>query len=580
MKSFPQLDAALKQKKISLSAYKNLLLWLSDQKYKDFQEELRDLINKGEWDKLNDAFFQVLPFGTSGRRGKVGIGPNRINKITIGEVCQGLTDYLKTTSKAKNKIIVIAYDTRSTSKILADWAASICATNGFQTYLFESPRSVPELSFSVRYLNADAGVMISASHNPPSDNGIKIYFQDGAALPEENSIIATFAQKAKKILATDFLFLKENKKIKLIGKEIDDVYINKVVQESLIPRQRSTKIVFSPLHGAGLTNVLPVLQKAGFKNIFLVEEQSKPDGKFSTIKNNLPNPEFEETAELTIKECKKLEADIGFFTDPDADRLGVVCRDKNGEYIFLNGNQIVSLLGFYILSELKRQKRLNKNSFIAKTFLTTNLLTDLAKDFNVQIKKDLLVGFKYIVHTINDGFVFGAENTNGFLKGTYTRDKDAAVAALLLAEFCSVLKNKNKTLIDQLNELYKKYGLYQENLLEIPFEGAKNFLKIEKIMTKLRKKPSQKIADKKVLKIKDWFDKNNPLDSNAITFYLSKDNLNSITFRPSGTESFLKIYLQTHINLPSNISDEELEKEKIKAQEKSQKFLNQLKNLF
>jgi len=579
MKNFPPLETALRQKKISAEAYKNILLWLSDKKYKDFQEELKDFIQSGRWEKLNDSFFQILPFGTSGRRGKVGIGSNRINKITIGEVSQALADYLSRKPTAKQNGVVISFDTRLTSKVFADYVASIFCANGFNVCLFGNFRSAPELSFSVRNLNAEAGILISASHNPPSDNGIKIYFKDGALMPKEGFKIIELAKKVKKILKTDFLQAKESKKIKFVSEKIDDAYISKVAQESLAPKARSVKIVFSPLHGTGITNVLPVLQKAGFKNIFLVEEQIEANGNFPTIKNNIPNPELKETAELTTKKCESVEADLGLFTDPDADRLGVVCRDKNGKYVFLNGNQIASLLGFYVLTELKNRRKLNKNSFISKTFVTTHLLTDLAKDFNIKINDDLFVGFKYIVHTIdeNGGFIFGAEDTNGFLKGTYTRDKDAAVAGLLLAEFCSILKNKNKTLIDQLNELYKKYGFYWETIKKIPFEGAQNFIKMEKIMKSFRKNPLKEIGGEKVLKIKDWFDKNNPLDSNVVTFYLSVDKLNSITIRPSGTEPFLRIYSQTHTKLSPSISDEELEKEKIKAEQWSQKIIKGLK---
>ncbi|MFA5386283.1 MAG: phospho-sugar mutase [Candidatus Paceibacterota bacterium] len=577
MTSFPQLDAALKQKKISPSAYKNIFAWLSDKKYATSQKDLKELIQSNQWEELDDAFFQILPFGTSGRRGKIGVGSNRINKITIGEIAQGLADFLN--KKTHQGSVAIAFDTRLTSKVFANYVATIFVANGFQVYLFKNPRSTPELSFTVRHLNAEAGIVISASHNPPTDNGIKIYFKDGAVMPEDGLKIKELAQKAEKIKTTGFLQAKEKGKIKFIEEETDDVYVYNVIRESLNPRARSAKIVFSPLHGTGATNVLPVIEKAGFRDVFLVEEQLELNGKFPTIKNNIPNPEFEETAELTIKRCEEVEADIGFFTDPDADRLGVVCRDKNGKYVFLTGNQIISLLGFYILSELRGRKRLDKNSFISKTFITTSLLSDLAKEFNIKINDDLLVGFKYIIHTIDENgkFTFGAEDTNGFLKGIYARDKDAAVAALLLAEFCSILKSKNKTLIDQLNELYKKYGLYWETLLEIPFEGAENFPKMGGIMTKLRKNPPKEVAGEKILKIKDWFDKNNLLDSNALTFYLSADKLQSITIRPSGTEPFLKIYYQTNTKLSPKISDEELEKEKTKAKQWSQKALEGIK---
>jgi len=573
MKKFPQLDIALKQNKISRAAYKNILLWLSDKKYKEFWEELQDLINNNQWEKLNDAFSKDLPFGTNGRRGKVGIGSNRINKITIGETAQGLADYLKNHS---NKKIVVSFDVRLTSEVFAHYVASIFAANGFLVYIFDGPRPTPELCFALNYLNAVAGIMITASHNLPQDNGIKIYFQNGAILSEESSEIIKFAKKTKEISEIDFIQAKEDKKIKIIGKEVDESYINSVISESLDRRQRSAKIVYSPLHGTGIKSVLPVLQKAGFKNVFLVEEQAEQNGNFPTLKNNKPDPQLEECAEMTIKKCREVEADLGIFSDPDADRLGAVIRNNEGQYIFLNGNQIASLLGFFILDFYKRQKKLKPENYIVKTLVTTDLLSDLADYFGVKIYGDLLVGYKYIINKINktgpQDCLFSAEDTNGFLKGNYTKDKDAAITALLLCEYASFLKNQRRNLIWQLDNLYRQFGLYLEKSYQINVSGQPGMEKIEKIMKNLRQKSPKEILGEKIIKTEDYFIKSNS-DSNVLVFYLSEDGKNKIIIRPSGTEPSLKVYTNLYKKVDKKISDEDLDKEKFALRIKSQKIL-------
>lgn len=581
MEKIFKLDEALSRKKISPAAYNNIVRWFEDEKYSEFRKEIKDLINNDKWAELEDSFSTILAFGTAGRRGPVGIGSNKINKSTLGETIQGLINCLDSTPETKQKGTVISFDTRLTSKVFADYAASIFCANGFNVYLFDGPRSTPELSFAVRHLNAEVGIMITASHNPPEDNGLKIYFKNGAIMPEMGFKIMEATQKVEKILKTDFIHAKENGKIKFISKEIDDTYINTVIQESLNSRARSAKIIFSALHGSGITNALPVLQKAGFKNLFLVDEQMIPDGHFPTIKNRLPNPAKKESAELVIKKCEEMEADIGLFTDPDADRLGVVAKDNADQYVFLTGDQIATLLCFYILDDLKKKKILKENHFIAKTMVTTDFLDALAGDLKVKIYNELLIGFKYITNLIgkneNEKFLFGAEQSNGFLKGTYAYDKDAAVATLLIAEFASILKEKNQTLIDALNNLYRKYGLYWEKEKSISLNEIKKDLKMDKLMAGLRKNPPKEINGQKVLKVKDCWDENNPLNSNLLVFYLSADKKNRLTIRPSGTEPLLRIYSQIYQPIPQNISDEDLEKEKIKAEKLSQEIIGEVK---
>ncbi len=582
MKKIFKLDEALSQKKISSAAYNNIVRWLEAEKYSEFKEEIKDLINTEKWAELEESFSAVLAFGTGGRRGPVGIGSNKINKATLGETIQGLIDCLEPSPEIKQKGVVISFDTRLTSKVFADYAASIFCANGFNIYLFDGPRSTPELSFTVRHLNTELGIMITASHNPPQDNGIKIYFRNGAIMPEMGFKIMEAAQKVEKILKTSFIQAKESGKIKFIAKEIDDIYINAVVQESLNFKARSAKIIFSALHGTGTTNALATLQRAGFKNLFLVDEQMNPDGHFSTIKNQLPNPGEKESAELVIKKCKEMEADIGLFTDPDADRLGLVAKNSDEQYVFLTGNQIAALLGFYILDDLKKKRILKTNYFVAKTLVTTDLLDALAVDFKTKIYNNLLIGFKYITNLIgeneNEKFLFGAEQSNGFLKGTYTHDKDAAVAALLIAEFASVLKEKNQTLIDALNNLYKKYGLYWEKEKSISLKEIKKGLKMDKLMAGLRKNPFKEINGKKVINVKDFFNEKSPLNSNLLVFYLSSDKKNRLTIRPSGTEPLLRIYSQIYQPISQNISDEDLEKEKIKAEQSTISLIKSTKD--
>lgn len=549
---------------ISQEAQKNIQAWLTDPKYAEYKQELEKLIAQQDWKTLEDSFFTVVPFGTGGRRGTVGIGSNRINRVTIGESAQGLCDYLTSQNEdtAKNNSIVIAHDTRTTSREFAEYVASIVAANGFKTFLFNSFRATPELSFAVRYLKAAAGIVISASHNPPSDNGFKAYWNDGSQVvaPHDTGIMDAVSN-VQTVISCKYQAAVDNGSITIIGPDVDNAYIEAVAQEAG-STSRSAKIVYSPLHGTGITSVKKVLEHCDFQDITIVEEQATPDGTFPNLPNNIPNPEVPSASEMVTQYAKRLSADIAITTDPDADRLGVVAPDSNGNYILLTGNQIASLAAYFVCSKISP----SANKFLVRTIVTTDMLDAIAHDFLLTIYNHILIGFKYVAQLIrdhqdngNETFVLGGEESYGLLKGSYCRDKDAAVAALLLCELASELKDKNKTLLWQLDELYKKYGVYTETITNISYPGADGFQNMQTIMKSLRENPPKEIAGVPVTKFIDRETYSGTEKGNVLIFELSEDHHNRLTIRPSGTEPKIKIYTQLYAPVSARISDEELQ---------------------
>ena len=544
------------QNNLSQEAQKNVDIWLTDAKYAEYKPELEKLIANEDWKTLEDSFFMTIPFGTGGRRGKVGIGSNRINKATIGESAQGLCDYVvaELGEPAKQSGIVIAHDTRTTSREFAEYTASIIAANGFTTYLFDSFRATPELSFAVRHLKAVAGIVISASHNPPQDNGFKAYWTDGGQIisPHDKGII-TAVENVQSLPE-----IKNNLEgVQIIGKEVDDAYIAAIAQESL-SKSRSAVIVYSPLHGTGTMSAQKILEHVEFQNLTIVEEQATPDGAFPNLPNNIPNPEVPSASEMLIEYAKRLNADIGISTDPDADRLGVVAQDSDGQYKLLTGNQIAALAAYYVASK-------GAKGFVVRTIVTTDMLDAIADDFGLSIYNHILVGFKYVAQLIrekqdegDETFLIGGEESYGMLKGSYCRDKDAAVAALLLCELASELKDQGKTLMWQLNELYKKYGVFTETLSNIQYPGADGFANMQRIMKQLREHPPIDIAGTPITAVVDREKFEGTEKGNVLIFELSDDHHTRLTIRPSGTEPKIKIYAQLHTPVDPTISDEEL----------------------
>ena len=585
---------------LSAQAQKNINAWLTESKYAEYKTELEQLVAQENWKTLEDSFFTTVPFGTGGRRGTVGIGSNRINRVTIGESAQGLCDYLSTQigESAKTDGIVIAHDTRTTSREFAEYVANIISANGFKTYLFDSFRATPELSFAVRHLNAAAGIVISASHNPPADNGFKAYWSDGGQIvpPHDKGIMEAVSRVTSLPLTKGELEglpagqagVGARGEIVVIGAEVDAAYITAITKESM-SASRTAKIVYSPLHGTGITSVKKVLQHAGFTDVTIVEEQATPDGTFPNLPNNIPNPEVPSASEMVTEYATRLHADIAITTDPDADRLGVVAPDTDGTYKLLTGNQIAALAAYHVASRISPPARggvRGGGSFVVRTIVTTDLLDAIAADFGLTMYNHILIGFKYVAQLIrkhqdngNETFIFGGEESYGLLKGSYCRDKDAAVAALLLCEMTSELKDQGKTLFWQLNEIYKKYGIFTETLNNISYPGAEGFQNMQKIMKQLRENPPKEVAGVNIVNVIDREKFEGTEKGNVLIFELSSDHHTRLTIRPSGTEPKIKIYTQLHAPVPLDISDEDLQTKKREEQARAKQLTDAFQEL-
>lgn len=557
---------------VSESATRNIQAWLTEAKYAEYRIELEQMIAEERWKDLEDAFFKVIEFGTGGRRGVTGVGSNRINRVTIGESAQALCQYAQSfDTEAGKKGIAIACDTRLTSPELSRYAAQVCAANGFKTYLFDSFRSTPELSFAVRELGCAAGIVISASHNPPSDNGFKAYWSDGGQLvaPHDAGVL-TAAAAITEIKAANFDEAVANGDIVVIGEEIDQKYIAAVVNEAE-GTARDLKIVYSPLHGAGQTNTLPVLRAAGFE-VLPVEDQMTPDGNFPTVENGKPNPEERAANDRAVAQMLAQKADIAITNDPDADRIGVMVR-QGDEAIYLNGNQSAVLAADYVLRKMQEKGELTAKHYVAKTIVTTDMLSALATHYGVTLYGNMLIGFKYIgelilkKETTDEIFVIGGEESYGLLKGTYARDKDGAVGALPLAEYAAELKVEGRTLHDQLFDLYKQHGLYLEYLTTVMCPGASGFEQMQGIMTALREKAPEQIGGHEVSAVSDYQSLTRRtanggeevidcVKGNVIALEFDGDSRRRITIRPSGTEPKLKFYVQWYEDAAEDVGQQ------------------------
>ena len=516
--------------------------------------------------EIKERFYKDLEFGTGGLRGIIGAGTNRMNIYTVGKATQGLADYiLENNHNGAQMGVAIAYDSRNMSPEFARKTGLTLCANGIKAYVFESLRPTPELSFAVRHLGCTAGVVVTASHNPPEYNGYKVYWQDGGQVPyprdeaiiEKVNAVAGF--DAIKIMDYDEAVSKGL--YVTIGKEVDDEYIKNVKAQSLNPdivskTADSLKIVYTPLHGTGNIPVRRVLSEIGFKNVYVVPEQEMPDGNFSTV--GYPNPEDPKAFTLAIKLAKEVGADVIIGTDPDCDRVGVVVKDSKGEYVVLTGNMTGALLTNYMLSQRKEKGILPANGAVVKTIVTTEMIRPITAEYGVKLF-DVLTGFKYIGEKIKQfeetgdyTFVFGFEESYGCLSGTYARDKDAVVASMLVAELTAFYKNQGKTLYDGLIELYEKYGYYREGITSITLKGIEGVEKIKYIMDTLRKNPPKDFIGNNVMWLRDYTkneftnlitgetEKNTFPSSNVLHYTL--ENGDWVCVRPSGTEPKIKIY--------------------------------------
>ena len=517
--------------------------WLDSDIDSKSKNEIIQLLHKKNQKLLLECFYKNLEFGTGGMRGIIGIGSNRVNKYTIGFATQGLSNYLNKVFQS-NISVAIAYDSRKFSKEFAQWSAKVFSANKIKVYLFSELRPTPELSFAIRKLKCNCGIVITASHNPKEYNGYKVYWKDGGQITKpHDKLILNEINKLSDI--NNINISKNNKNISLISEEIDKEYIKKIKSLSLYNNSNSNlKIIYTPLHGAGITQVPNALKEFGFSKIIITKSQEKPDPNFSTV--NSPNPEEYEALKEGIKDLKKNEADILLATDPDGDRVGVAIYDKK-EIKLINGNQLASLIVYYTLLKLKENKKLPVNGFIAKTIVTTNLIEKIAANYKVNCYSTL-TGFKNIAQLIkkkkNEKFIAGGEESYGYLVGDFTRDKDAIISSAVICEIANWANSKNKNLNGILNDIYSKYGFYLEKLFTIKLEGIEGINSINNIMENYRNNPPKNIYNLKVNKIIDYMKNNNnpAINNKSNVIQLITKNNSSITIRPSGTEPKIKFY--------------------------------------
>jgi phosphoglucomutase len=529
--------------------------------------EIKKLIDENKTSELEDRFFRILEFGTGGLRGVIGAGTNRMNIYTVGMATQGLANYIKKTNDPARGAI-IARDSRRMSDDFAIEAASVFAGNGIKVYMFKDIAPTPFASFAIRKLNAASGIVITASHNPPEYNGYKAYWDDGGQIiyPHDINIISEVQQinSISMIKKMDFKDAVDSGIITYIDEDILNAYIVELEKAALRKTKHSNvKIAYTPLHGTGYKIIPLILRHFGFNNLSVEESQSKPDCGFKTVK--YPNPEEKETLALALDLAKKIDADIIMATDPDADRMGIGFKDGSGGYILINGNQIGTMLECYLLTRLKESGRLPDSGAVIKTIVTTDLQSRIAEDFGC-ITEEVLTGFKWIANKMleyensgNRTFIFGGEESYGYLPVNFVRDKDAVSACYFFAEMTDWLKSSNKTLKDYLDEIYVKYGLYIDSLESITMKGIDGMQKIKSIMEYFRKNSINHIAGVPVNEIRDYqsLDSKNPSSgtmkkienipsSDVIQFLLSDGS--KITLRPSGTEPKIKFYFSVNEN--------------------------------
>ena len=550
---------------IDASAKENVMTWLNGQYDEETKQAIRDMMDNPN--ELNESFYRNLEFGTGGLRGIMGVGTNRMNKYTVAMATQGLANYVKKCFPTANPIkAAVSHDSRNHSREFAEITANVLAANGFHVYLFEALRPTPELSFAVRHFGCQTGVMVTASHNPKEYNGYKAYWDDGCQLvaPHDTNVI----DEVLKIKGLDDVKMTGGEaNIEIIGENVDSVYLDRVEQNSLHPelikKHHDLKIVYTPLHGTGITLIPRMLERLGFTNVNVVKEQATPDGNFPTTPS--PNPEERAAMKMAVDLAKEIDADIVFASDPDADRVGVAVKRPDGAWMRLNGNQTMSGLIYELLTEGEETGRLTGKEFIVKTIVTSELPADIAKRVGVKVY-DVLTGFKFIGDKIRElegkeVFIGGGEESYGYMIGDFVRDKDAVAACSMIAEIAAWAAEQGKTFFDVLVDLYTEYGFYKEGLLSVVRKGKSGAEEIQQMMKDYRENPPKEIDGEKVVCIKDYklhestdltTGKKERIDlpaSNVLQFFTDKGN--KVTVRPSGTEPKIKFYFGVKGSLAS-----------------------------
>ena len=558
---------------LDLQIEKQALAWINGDYDSETRDAVRSMLVDEHYDDLTDAFYKDLEFGTGGLRGLMGPGTNRVNQYTLGMATQGLSNYLNKQYPDQEVSVAIAHDNRNNSDTFARVTANVFTANGIKVYFFDGLRPTPELSFAIRELGCQGGVMLTASHNPKEYNGYKAYGQDGGQLvtPHDKMVI----EEVRKISdASEVNFKGDDSLIVTIGSDMDDQYIKELVKLSVnkdaITKQSDLKIVFSPIHGTGGVSVPPVLKAIGFKNVTVVEEQMVVDGNFPTVV--YPNPEEHEALNMAIQKANDIGADLVMATDPDADRVGIAVRNTDGEIVLLNGNQTASLLVEYMLEAWDKAGKLTGNQYIVKTIVTSYLLDKIAADKGVACY-NTLTGFKWIGAMMTklqgkETFIVGGEESYGYLVGEHARDKDAVVSCAMIAEMAAFYKEQGSSLYEALIELHRKYGLYLEKLVSIKKTGKAGAEEIKSIMQGYRDNPPSSLGGSKVTMIKDYAaSQAKNLDtgaiesidlpsSNVLQFYTEDGSI--VSARPSGTEPKIKFYCSVNQDISADDNYEAL----------------------
>ena len=536
-------------------------LWLSDTFDSETQQEIQQLITNNS-DDLTDRFYKDLEFGTGGMRGMMGAGTNRINKYTLGKATQGLSNYLKKTYRDQKIKVAIAYDCRHNSDTFSRLVAEVLSANDIQVVLFEDLRPTPELSFAVNELDCHAGIVLTASHNPPEYNGYKVYWTDGGQIvpPQDKSII----DEVNSLEFSDIKFNAKPELISEIGAEVDEAFWNASIKNGTfnIQGRDNLKIVFTSLHGTSVKLIPEVLKRAGYSQVHSIKEQEIPDGDFPTVKS--PNPEEPEALEMATNLAEKIGADIVLGTDPDSDRIGIAVRDTDGKIKLLNGNQAMVVMTDFLIKQWQQQGKLNGKQFIGSTIVSTSMVNDIAKSYGVETKIGL-TGFKWIAKMIQDfpdlEFIGGGEESFGYMVGDFVRDKDAVTSALLACEIAAAAKSNGSSFYDSLLELYAKHSFYKERLVSFTKKGMDGAAQIKQIMIDLRKNPLTHIDGSKVTYVSDYdgsTEKN--MNTGEVTIMnLPKSNVliyhtedgTKVAARPSGTEPKIKFYFSVQSQLDS-----------------------------
>lgn len=582
--SLSAVESAVAAGNLSGTAAENVKIWLTEDRYAGYRDAVIEHVSNDDWQALDDAFWTIIPFGTGGRRGRMyPIGSNAINDRTIGESAQGLADYVVENSGGKKDLsCAIAYDTRHKSRHFTELCAGIMVAAGFKVYLLDDYRATPQLSFTVREKNCDCGIMVTASHNPPSDNAVKVYWSSGAqVLPPHDKAIIDRVMTCQEIRSVPFEQALADGRVEVVTAEIDKAYTD-AAAACAFEGPRNAKILYSPLHGVGAAAVLPLLQRDGFQDVEVYGPHEQPSGDFPNVPGHVSNPENKAVFDAPIEHGKEIGADLILATDPDCDRIGCAApmtSDPKGPWRTFNGNEIGAILAQYVLSKRADRDSLSSNDYVVKTLVTTELIRRVAESFDVRCVGDLLVGFKYIAEVIDregpDQFVFGTEESHGYLVGQYCRDKDGAVACMLMCELAAELKSKQTTMHDYLCDLQRKHGYHREMLINLFMEGSEGMAAMKRLLQSFRESPPDQLAGIELAQLRDYGKSQvtdlrsgdiEPLDGpvgELLIMDLAEEG-NYVAVRPSGTEPKIKLYVFTRL-APEESADLDQASEKLTA---------------